>query len=273
MLGGSMKIESELNKGSTFIFELDFESIDSHYDRTYDKYSILVVDDDSVSCGFLKHLLEKELSCFVKTLTNEGDLMNELSRRDYQVLLIDENLNNFKGHDLIYLIRQSMNKRLQAMPIVLMSASQQAVGEDYEVIKKPFNNELIVECLDKLLRFRALLGQEGEPIIDLEILSETKASVGEDVFKRLTQKFLMSAKEDLLEVDAQIDKGSYETIKEILHRFKGSLSYFGALRCQPLLVELEGLIEEDKALFIRKYEVFKQAYDGFENELHKIIKE
>ena len=270
MLGSSIEIESELNKGSTFIFQLESQSVKNNFGETYEDCSVLVVDDDSVSCGFLKHLLEKERHCLVKSLTNEGDLMNELSRRNYSILIIDENLNNFKGRDLINLIRNSMNQRLQSMPIILMSASNQLLSEDYEVIKKPFNSQVILECIDRLLRVPQSIGQDLYPIIDEDILRDTMESVGKDVFKKLLNKFLMSAKEDLQEIDALIEKKAYKDIGEILHRFKGSLSYFGSVKCQPLLDDLEGLLEEDPDLFVKTYDVFKESYEEFEKELIKI---
>lgn len=267
MLGSSIEIESELNIGSTFIFRLESESVKNNNGEIYDDCSILVVDDDSVSCGFLKHLLEKERHCFVKSLTNEGDLMNELGRRNYSIMVIDENLNNFKGRDLINLIRNSMNKRLQSMPIILMSASDQLLSEDYEVIRKPFNSQVIIECIDKLLRVPQNIGQDLNQIIDKDILKETMESVGKDVFKKLMDKFLVSAKEDLQEIDALIEKKAYQDIGEILHRFKGSLSYFGSVKCHPLLIKLEGLVEENPDLFLKTYDVFKEAYEAFEKEL------
>ena len=270
MLSGSIEIESELNMGSTFIFRLEFESVENNYGQIHDECSILVVDDDSVSCGFLKHLLEKERTCFVKSLTNEGDLMNELSRRNYNILVIDENLNHFKGRDLINLIRNSMNKRLQSIPIILMSASTQLQSNDYDVVNKPFNSQVIIECIDRLLRVPKAFNEDLNQIVDEDILRETMESVGKEVFEKLMERFLISAKEDLQEIEALIEKEAYEDIGEILHRFKGSLSYFGSVKCQPLIIKLELQVKEDWDLFLKTFDVFKETYDEFEKALVKL---
>lgn len=274
LLGGSLHLISGKDQGSTFSFTLALEAVDETTSDVSRVYNILVLDDDAISCRYLKHLLEKEVSCFVKTITDEGQILSELSHRHYDLLVIDEHLNHFMGHDLISLVKKSINKRLEELPMILMSASVQSPCEAYQVITKPFDNQKIIRLVQKLLTKQMLYPYLDLEVIDPSILCETYESVGQEVFYSLLDKFIVTSATDLETIEGQIYKENFQEAGETLHRLKGSMSYFGSRVCQKLVADLEQyakgaspVLSQKFVEFLSEFEVFVEALKFIHNKM------
>ena len=272
MLGAELHISSEKSVGTTFSFSLESKGTLEDKVNDSEEFSILVVDDDDISCEYLKHLLSKEMSCYVKTLTNETQVLTELNQNHYDCLLIDQNLNHFNGLDLIRLIRSSINNRISELPVVLITASVNDLPTDMidEVIHKPFDNELVVRTLRNI--FEKNLKHKhpackfvDETILNKDILCDTFEAVGRDVFIELIKKFEMNSNEEIATVKSHIGHGDWNKIGSIIHRLKGSMSYFAPIKCMQYISDIENELLDDSpeisALISRLEEAHKELID------------
>lgn len=283
MLGSELHINSEKGVGSTFSFSLEVKGTKRSAMPDGSQKSVLIVDDDEISCDFLKHLLEKELHCYVKTLTNESTLFTELNHNHYDCLIIDQNLNHFNGVDMIRLIKSSINKRLVEMPIVLITASRttqelKKLSEPYvdEIILKPFENDDVVKALHAIFNTETIYKDDvckhiDENIIDKKILCETYEAVGKEVFIELITKFIANSADEIKLIKKAATNNDFSKISGILHRLKGSMSYFSPKECQRLLLELEHLALSEEDGFLDTLGIFEKAHEELLVELRNII--
>ena len=128
MMGGSVEVISELNKGTTFDVSLFFgRSSGSHtapaIQQDYSKVRALIVDDDADTCAYMKSLLKR---CKVKcdVVTNGEAALQQIKRRmdtdyKYDLCIMDWNM---AGMDGIETARRMKEECSEAPPIIIATA-------------------------------------------------------------------------------------------------------------------------------------------------------
>lgn len=284
LLDSELHVNSEKGVGTTFSFSMKVKGSAKSDLPDVNKKSVLIVDDDEISCDFLRHLLEKEMNCYVKTLTNETALFTELNHNFYDCLIIDQNLNHFNGIDMVKLIKSSINKRLVEMPIILITASRtkhefKKLSESNvnDIILKPFVNEEVTTALKKVFskdhdnKHAACKYVNGE-IVDKDVMCETFEAVGKEVFIELISKFNINSNEEILLIISKIEEGDYDKVRSILHRLKGAMSYFAPIKCQKLIITLESLALNESPNFMVVFREFQEAHEELLKELQTICR-
>lgn len=276
MLGSELHISSEKEVGSTISFSLEVMSQLDMLVPDSNKPKILIVDDDEISCDFLKSMLEKEMNCYVKTMTNESALFNELNHNDYDCLIIDQNLNHFTGNDMIQLIKNSVNKRYANLPIVLMTADTTVTKQlADELIIKPFDHEKVTSVIKMILAYECQNEHDAcqyinPEVVDKKVLCETYDSVGNETFLELIDKFMVNSVEDIKKIHGSIEENDYMSVASLLHRLKGSMSYFAPVECQKMIQDLEAKAKLEHPKLKEDFLVFCEAHKKLLAELSKI---
>ena len=194
LMGGSIGLESERGKGSSFYFYLKFkigykieEKIDyiPKISKSVRQLKILLVEDDEINQKvFLKMLLEKS---HIVDIANDGlEAVEFFKENDYDVILMDiqmPNMNGVEAHNRIREIEKSNN--LRHTPIVAITAYALkgdrerflAMGFD-DYISKPIQmNELflmlnkvseIQDETDSLNEANVLITEGGNILLDDE---------------------------------------------------------------------------------------------------------
>lgn len=284
LLDSEIHISSEKGIGTTFSFSLQVVGNSTAGVPNDDQKSILIVDDDEISCDYLTHLLEQEMNCYVKTLTNETTLFTELNHNYYDCLIIDQNLNHFNGIDMIKLIKSSINKRLVDMPVILITASRtkhefKKLSESHldEIILKPFENDEVIQALQAIFNSDVTSKYSAckliDPdVIDKVVLCETLESVGKEIFIELVSKFQINSREEIKQIASLFKEGSFDSISSILHRLKGSMSYFAPVKCKETVLVLEGLARNKSMAFESTLEEFIIVHEELLKELQNICR-
>lgn len=283
LLGSNLDIHSQYGIGSVFSFELKFESCDIETKLVGSK-SILIVDDDEVSCEFLKHFFKKIMKYSIKTISNEAHIFDELNHVEYDCVIIDQHLNHFNGLDIIELIRKSINERIANIPIVLMSATS---GLDIDtdlgissVISKPFNNDDIKTVVEKVFvrkndmdRKLTVCNEINEEIINKNQISETLTYIDNVVFCEMVSKFINNSLSYTYELDKMITEDTYNNVQILTHRLKGSILYFAPVECKNLILNLEELARlEELREYERTFRAFQSAHQRLISELKSMCK-
>ena len=157
-MGGEIKVDSFLNYGTTFIVDIPF-TIDNLSDadnadsgvgnklKSLRNKKILVADDNFLNLTIVSHILQKENADFI--LVKDGiEAEKELEKATFDVVLLDINMPNLSGDDLIKRVKENAVSLNAATPFLALTANNsdeeianyKSIGFK-EVIPKPFTSE------------------------------------------------------------------------------------------------------------------------------------
>ena len=162
--GGSIRVKSQIDKGSTFSFILDFhktkdkvvadvENIESTFDVK--EIKVLVVEDIALNQLLMKTLLDD--FGFERDIASNGRIAIEyLKAKAYDIILMDLHMPEMDGFEATKYIRNTMNSNI---PIIALTADVttvdlakcKAIGiNDY--ISKPVEEKLLYNKIVRLVK-------------------------------------------------------------------------------------------------------------------------
>ncbi len=164
---GTIKVDSEKGKGSTFTVTLTFAK------HVYDKRSTAVVNKDSVEAATLKGMKilvaeDNKINAMVLTrflqrwqiecpVAANGKLAVDMAEKEnFDLILMDLQMPEMDGRTATEMIRNSSNRGLRNIPIVALTAdalieSQKALLKNgfNDAVTKPFNPDVLFKVLKK----------------------------------------------------------------------------------------------------------------------------
>lgn len=172
MMGGTISLESELGKGSTFTVELPFGYVQEQRtgSKNYEKISALIVDDDIDTCAHIMTLMEK-IKVKSSYAYNGMDAINMVkgrkdAGRKFDICFIDWKMPELDGLETTRRIRKIMDDDVMVILITAYDTEEVrdaaiAAGAD-SVISKPLFESTIVDVLDRFGSEKEEAVSEGE---------------------------------------------------------------------------------------------------------------
>jgi two-component system, sensor histidine kinase len=166
MQGGNITVTSELNKGTTFTFSLEFEKVDVE-DYCIQKYQrkntildleglkILVAEDNNINASILSKFLSK-WNVKMDLAQNGNEVLIKLENEAYDLILMDLHMPLMGGEEALRKIRNNNSATYKMIPIIALTADATSetqklmleVGfNDY--ITKPFNPDKLFDILEQ----------------------------------------------------------------------------------------------------------------------------
>ncbi len=279
LMGGTIDVESELEKGSSFHITLDVEKAGSAdvEQMILPEWNILVVDDDEQLCTSAESNLGLlGVRCeWTKSGIHAVSMVKErhAQGRDYDFLLVDWKMPGQDGIQTIRMIREQVSKEL---PIFLMSADDWNEVEDEAAqigiagfIAKPLFASRLYECLRKYTE-----GYEENPAC-VEEKKEDYSFDGKRVLLAEDMEINWEiANEILSSTGMQLEHA--EDGKECLEMFqKAEIGYYDAVLMDIRMPGMDGY-ETTKA--IRALErtdnqlpIIAMTADAFEGDVQKCL--
>ncbi|MFD0700990.1 ATP-binding protein [Myroides pelagicus] len=295
LLGGTIAVESELGKGSTFILTLPYIEIteeDQQTDETTNAIAqlkllkdktILVIDDDKIQL----QLVEEVLSPFFKQVITKNDstqVNDFVTTNTVDLILSDIQMPKMDGFELVNQLQK--NPTTQHIPVIALSGKRNLTIEDFtnagfsNAHPKPLElNELL-----KLI-LKTLFPNQTEDLIALDLqipapVRESKASnqqydtssltpfIGDDLeaLKNLLVIFIDSTNENLLDMDYAVEDFDLETISNIAHKM---LPMFRQLEITTIIPQLEAL--EDQTVVIQSREELLPIVKSLKEDIKHIL--
>jgi signal transduction histidine kinase len=170
--GGTIGVDSEEGKGSTFYFELTFgkgASLDAEdqpqsspaqkADKGSRSFKVLIVEDHKMNQLVMQKTLEKHWEQVAVAVTNNGnEAIAHLEKEPADIILMDIQMPVRNGFETTEYIRKKMPAEIANIPILAMTAWQYGnTQEDYrkfgfdDYILKPFDPETLFQKIEFFL--------------------------------------------------------------------------------------------------------------------------
>ena len=159
MMGSELQLNSKLNEGSTFYFDLELVTEEGELEplADYPLNNVLVVDDNSNNRYILKEIFSLN-DIKVDEAENGFEALKQIESNDYDVVLMDLNMPYMDGIETTKKIRENFTNKKSQVPILLLHSSAE---DDYILkqckelsinrrISKPIKNKELFEALSKL---------------------------------------------------------------------------------------------------------------------------
>lgn len=221
MLGGTINVGSELNKGTTFTVTLPLpvtnepieeESVSFDASLHLPK-NVIAIDDDMLQLELVKEMLERNgVSCTICSKVDK--LTEELRKKNYDLLLSDIQMPNTDGFKLLELLRKSRIGNSKDIPIVAMTARSESEREALleagfdGCIFKPFS-------MNELLKVIASVVKGREPGSDTDF-SMILANVSDK--KKILRTMIESCEKDIVDLKIAMTAENRESMRSIAHR-------------------------------------------------------
>lgn len=158
LLGGKIKLESELNVGTTFYVQIPFLRATPEPTKKQDKedLKVLIVEDEEVNFLYLEALFEDEfdINPVIFHAKNGKEAVKYVQDNDFSFILMDLKLPIMSGFEATKIIKEQKPN----IPIIAQTAYKSekdrkkafAAGVDY-FLTKPINTIELQNIIDKIL--------------------------------------------------------------------------------------------------------------------------
>ena len=276
MQGGSISVESEYGKGSTFTVLLPFaesaEEVQHEVEIIDEKLSesealvglkVLAAEDVEINRFMLNHILDS-WGCEV-TLVNDGaEAVESFLKNKYDIVLMDIQMPEKDGIEATKEIISSDN--YNGTPIIAVTAN--ALLGDAEkylsmgfsfCITKPFTektlSDIIISAVNK--RKKNLSHNEGkenlnEPLYSLNHLNLISNGKKEFVDK-MVALFINDMPKQLLDLSNAYKNNDVVAFSMCLHKLKPSLAHFEIHSVSAMATKMQSIIKEQGLEFLNKF--------------------
>jgi len=165
LLGGTLKVKSEIGKGSEFYFKIPVKvgkstelNKNNLVSSDFSNFVLLLVEDNKANQIFMKVILNKMKIKF--DIANDGqEAIEKFKSNKYDTVLMDENMPNMNGIEATkHILDYEKNNNLLHTPIIALTANALKgdrerfieVGMD-EYLTKPINQNKLIEVFNTFL--------------------------------------------------------------------------------------------------------------------------
>lgn len=195
LLRGTITVDSELGKGSTFTVDLPLHRIDTAVGNDRKKAAaseaapsaprpadhlqprrLLLIDDDRIQLTLTAAMLQQNGFEAVTCLQTD-ELLDALRTGHFLVLLTDVQMPAINGFDLLKLLRASNVGQSRTLPIIAVTARSDMERDDFVAhgfvgcLHKPFNMQELLQELERVFNQK-----DGQPTTSVKTESPAKAS-------------------------------------------------------------------------------------------------
>ncbi|SFB16425.1 Response regulator receiver domain-containing protein [Acetitomaculum ruminis DSM 5522] len=171
MMGGDIKVESKLNKGSKFTitFYLNIKQENKAEYRIFEGKKILVVGDNPVNVEVVSNYLEN-IGFITKNVYSGFEAIEEAVDGDYLAVMINASLWDMSGYD----ISKEIKKYSKDIYTVVADYNWAYTKDEYDeskadaFISKPLFKSNIIRVFDSLINKNKIEKKEEEPLFDFK---------------------------------------------------------------------------------------------------------
>ena len=159
MMDGEIWIDSQLGKGSEFIFTIKTKRIkeEEYITPDWKNISMLAVDDDPVILEYLKEIVEKFGATCETELSGETAIKNVEENGVYDFYFVDYKLPGIDGMELTRILKEKNTENGKGVVIMMSVAERSAIEDEAKAagvdkfFQKPLFPSVIIEAVNGYL--------------------------------------------------------------------------------------------------------------------------
>jgi len=263
--GGSIKLESDENKGSIFSFIIPYEKRNkilsdskSNIKPTFSNKNIkvLIVDDSEMNRKLLGIQIYKYN--FVPKFSYNGlQAVEEMRKNVYDIVLMDMQMPIMNGYEAIKVIRDEEKDKRTPIIAISASRSKEAAAKCFDIgaddfLSKPYKVEELIEKIMNFLPHNATVdrtnGRKNKQVkknfkyIDLTYLEE-QANGDQAFITEMIEYFLSAAPIALAELEKSISKKDFTNASFVAHKLISQVAFMGISIINTDLELIENCLE------------------------------
>lgn len=269
LMGGEITIQSQLNNGSSFHFEIGLELSEDKIEKEktptkvdLSSFHILLVEDNQMNQLVMSKYFNK-WGLSYDIAENGIEALEKIENNEYHLTFLDLEMPIMDGFETAERIRNHQNKDINQMVIIALSASvfseveerTKAIGFN-DFIGKPINaNYVYLKLTEYLLGENAhyLSSNENTSInssdqsYDLSYLLESSLNDANYV-RKMIELFLTKTPEYISELFELLEKNDLTALKKLVHKYKASVAIMGIRDAEKAIHQIESNISENQNL-------------------------
>lgn len=280
MQGGFITVESELNKGTTFIANIPFTLPDKNELTNSSqiikepaslfpsKLKILVVEDNEINQMIINKLL-KDWGVDIANATNGIEAIDMLKKDNYDIVLMDIEMPEMNGYEATVQIRKTLPAPKNNIPILAMTAHASHKEKEKcftsgmnDYLSKPFDPAIVrkkIMELTTVANYDVEIPTDGVFHIEKE-KEETEVSQGrltnlnflkemsdenDSFIKDFITLFLQNAPESIQALQQHLKKEEWEQMRQVAHKIKPSFNYLGLKNLHQAAASIEEYTKQE----------------------------
>jgi len=285
MQGGTIRLRSELGKGSEFIVELNYKLPDlaQMYSEALAeqeeqvplrKIKVLIAEDNPMNQQLVKHLM-KSWSLDHSIVSTGIEAVEALKNDSYSIVLMDIQMPDMDGYTATSVIR---NELQLDVPIIAMTAHAM-VGEKEKCLQLGMNDYVSKPIKETVLyniiaRNAQHIPEKNEDIhhIHLHYLHQLSGN-DKDFEREILNQFLVQVPAELSQLQRSINDDDLDTVRRTAHSLKSTVGYVGlADELHPYLEQIEkDAVIENRTDFEKNYSQLKSKCELALNEVKALL--
>jgi signal transduction histidine kinase/HPt (histidine-containing phosphotransfer) domain-containing protein len=280
MMGGSITLESEYGKGTTFYIsipivdgskEIAAKKANAEKSRALfaPDANVLVVDDNELNRKVAFGILGM-MKIEAKTVDSGFKAINYIQRNDYDIVFMDHMMPEMDGIETTRKIRE-MGEKYSQLPIIALTANAVpgaremflANGFD-DFVSKPIIVEELVRVLENWLPLEKI-----QTNIDYEE-HQSLLNREEELYRKSIVTFVKENRNTFDKITGSLSASDIKTAHRIVHTLKSSAGYLGKKELQDAALSLEQSLQPDTA---KQPSYTPEQLDVLLKELDKVLRE
>ncbi len=290
LLGGSLELKSEIQKGSTFSISIPLETtsraINTNQElktNTLKKLSILIIDDDLSMLGLLKEVCNN-LDITSHTF-HDFNLIKTQEKISYDIILTDIEMPTITGFEALNKLKSNNYKHYKNQPIIAMTGRKKIEKSTYTnagfatILYKPFTK-------DELLKILLGLFPNYINVVKTNTLKTTKKSTSTLFNLTILHSFLgndINAISDILKTfitETTVNTGLLKNailnnntteVQNIAHRMLPMFRQLETKDIIPILEELEEQTNTEKSILLNIFADLKNKITALKLALESYL--